>query len=75
LFESNRQFRLIPEKIEIASNEIFLPFALSNKTFRAGPPTADNLGIVVCEAPAKPQWCAIRTTVFSWDSDAIPVPH
>ena len=29
-------------------------------------------GIVVCEIPAKPQWCEIRNKVFGWDADAIP---
>src|SRR5437773_11730483 len=28
--------------------------------------TGDRAGIVVCEIPAKQQWCAIRETVFSW---------
>ena len=28
--------------------------------------TGDKPGIVVCEVPAKPQWCEIRTTVFGW---------
>src|SRR5215831_18715418 len=26
--------------------------------------TGDKPGVVVCEIPAKPQWCEIRTTVF-----------
>jgi len=28
--------------------------------------TGDKPGVVVCEIPAQPQWCEIRTTVFSW---------
>ena len=28
--------------------------------------TGDKPGVVVCEVPAQPQWCEIRTTVFSW---------
>jgi hypothetical protein len=28
--------------------------------------TGDKPGIVVCEVPAKPRWCEIRNTVFSW---------
>lgn len=28
--------------------------------------TGDKPGIVVVEVPAKPQWCTIRETVFSW---------
>jgi hypothetical protein len=28
--------------------------------------TGDKAGIVVCEIPAKQQWCSIRETVFSW---------
>ena len=28
--------------------------------------TGDKPGVVVCEVPAKPQWCEIRTTVFSY---------
>jgi hypothetical protein len=35
-------------------------------------PTGDKPGIVVCEAPAKPQWCEIRTTVFSWTRTRFP---
>src|SRR5215470_4657799 len=27
--------------------------------------TGDKPGVVVCEIPAQPQWCEIRTTVFS----------
>jgi hypothetical protein len=30
-------------------------------------------GIVVCEVPAKPQWCEIRTTVFSWTRTRFPL--
>ena len=29
-------------------------------------------GIVVCELPAKPQWCQIRNTVFSWTRTRFP---
>ena len=32
----------------------------------------DKQGIVVCEVPAKPQWCEIRTTVFSWTHTRFP---
>ena len=28
-------------------------------------------GIVICEIPAKPQWCEIRNKVFGWDANAI----
>jgi|SRR5262245_48122821 len=28
--------------------------------------TGDKPGAVVVEIPAKPQWCEIRTTIFSW---------
>jgi hypothetical protein len=28
--------------------------------------TGDKPGIVVCEVPAKLQWCDIRNAVFSW---------
>jgi hypothetical protein len=34
--------------------------------------TGDKPGIVVCEIPAKPQWCEIRTTVFSWTRTRFP---
>jgi hypothetical protein len=34
--------------------------------------TGDKPGIVVCEIPAKPQWCEIRTTVFSWTHTRFP---
>jgi hypothetical protein len=28
---------------------------------------------IVCEVPAKPQWCEIRTTVFSWTATRFPL--
>jgi hypothetical protein len=28
---------------------------------------------VVCEVPAKPQWCEIRTTVFGWTRTRFPL--
>jgi len=34
--------------------------------------TGDKPGIVVCEIPAKPQWCEIRNTVFSWARTRFP---
>jgi hypothetical protein len=34
--------------------------------------TGDNPGIVVCEVPAKPQWCSIREKVFSWTRTRFP---
>ena len=30
--------------------------------------TGDKPGVVVCEMPAGPQWCEIRTTVFAFAS-------
>ena len=36
-------------------------------------PTGDKPGVVVCEVPAKPQWCEIRTTVFSWTRTRFPL--
>jgi hypothetical protein len=35
--------------------------------------TGDKQGIVVCEIPAKPEWCAIRKTVFSWTPTRFPL--
>jgi hypothetical protein len=35
--------------------------------------TGDKPGIVVAEVPAKPQWCGIRTTVFSWTRTRFPL--
>ena len=35
-------------------------------------PTGDKPGIVVVEVPAKPQWCEIRNTVFSWTPTRFP---
>src|SRR5947207_15554352 len=35
-------------------------------------PTGDKAGIVVCEIPAKQQWCSIRETVFSWTTTRFP---
>jgi hypothetical protein len=34
--------------------------------------TGDKPGIVVCEVPAKPLWCEIRNTVFSWTPTKFP---
>src|SRR5215510_7643227 len=35
--------------------------------------TGDKAGVVVCEIPAQPQWCEIRTTVFSWTPTRFPL--
>jgi hypothetical protein len=35
--------------------------------------TGDKPGIVVCEVPAKPQWCELRTTVFGWTRTRFPL--
>jgi len=35
--------------------------------------TGDKLGTVVVEIPAKPQWCEIRKTVFSWTRTRFPL--
>jgi hypothetical protein len=32
----------------------------------------DKPGIVVCEVPAKPLWCSLRETVFSWTHTRFP---
>jgi hypothetical protein len=34
--------------------------------------TGDKPRIVVVDVPAKPQWCEIRTTVFSWTPTRFP---
>jgi hypothetical protein len=34
--------------------------------------TGDKPGIVVVEIPEKPQWCEIRSTVFSWTRTRFP---
>ena len=34
--------------------------------------TGDKQGIVVVEIPLGPQWCNIRTTVFSWSPTRFP---
>ena len=34
--------------------------------------TGDKPGIIVAEIPAKPQWCELRTTVFSWTHPTFP---
>jgi hypothetical protein len=34
--------------------------------------TGDKPGIVVCEVPAKPYWCPIRQTVFSFTATRFP---
>jgi hypothetical protein len=35
--------------------------------------TGNKPGGVVCEVPAKPQWCEIRQTVFSWTRTRFPL--
>ena len=35
--------------------------------------TGDKPGVVVVEVPAKPQWCEIRQTVFSWTRTRFPL--
>ena len=35
--------------------------------------TGDKPGIVVCEVPAKPKWCDVRTTVFGWTRTRFPL--
>jgi hypothetical protein len=35
--------------------------------------TGDKPGIVVVEIPAKPYWCSIRNTVFSWTRTRFPL--
>jgi hypothetical protein len=34
--------------------------------------TGDKPGIIVCEVPAKPQWCEIRKMVFDWTQTRFP---
>jgi len=34
--------------------------------------TGDKAGIVVCQIPAKQQWCSLRETVFSWTTTRFP---
>src|SRR4030095_2975853 len=38
-----------------------------------GDATDPKPGIVVCEVPAGPTWCEIRTTVFSWTRTRFPL--
>jgi hypothetical protein len=35
--------------------------------------TGNKLGMVVCEIPAKSQWCEVRQTVFSWTRTRFPL--
>jgi hypothetical protein len=34
--------------------------------------SGDKPGVVVCEIPAQPQWCEIRTTIFKWTPTRFP---
>src|SRR6266516_854198 len=34
--------------------------------------TGDKQGVVVCEVPAKPQWCELRKRGFSWTHTRFP---
>jgi hypothetical protein len=35
--------------------------------------TGNKAGIVVCEVPAKPQWCQVLQTVFGWTRTRFPL--
>ena len=35
--------------------------------------TGNKPGIIICEVPAKPQWCEIRKTIFSWMRTRFPL--
>jgi len=35
--------------------------------------TGNKPGIIICEVPAKPQWCEIRKTIFSWTRTRFPL--
>jgi hypothetical protein len=54
--------RVVAVKVEMDGN---LHVALAEAT-------GDKPGIVVCEIPAKQQWCSIRETVFSWTTTRFP---
>jgi hypothetical protein len=54
--------RVIAVKVEADGD---LHIALSDAT-------GDKPGTVVCGVPVKPQWCDIRTTVFSWTHTRFP---
>jgi hypothetical protein len=43
-----------------------------SRSFALQDTTGDKVGIVVCEIPAKQQWCSIRETVFSWTTTRFP---
>jgi hypothetical protein len=44
--------------------------AIFTSRFKMRP--GDKQGIVVVEIPAKPLWCSIRETVFSWTATRFP---
>jgi hypothetical protein len=35
--------------------------------------TGDKPGIVVCEVLARPQWCEVRQTIFTWTRTRFPL--
>ena len=37
--------------------------------------TGDKPGVVVCEIPAQPQWCEIRTSRFELDTNTVSFSH
>ena len=37
--------------------------------------TGDKPGVVVCEIPAQPQWCEIRTGRFELDTNTVSFSH
>src|SRR6266699_3548831 len=54
--------RIVAAKVEVDGD---LHLALQDAA-------GDKAGIVVCEIPAKQQWCSIRETVFSWTPTRFP---
>jgi hypothetical protein len=62
----NRWFALTGRVVELkVEEEGDLHIALDDAT-------GDKPGVVVCEIPAQPEWCEIRTTVFSWTHTRFP---
>jgi hypothetical protein len=62
------------ETLPMTRSTFTIGIALFCSTVAFGAPraTGNKRGIVVVEVPAKPQWCEIRNTVFSWTPTRFP---
>ena len=63
-FDDGREAYARVVAVEVAGSDLHIALADA---------TGDKQGIVVCEVPAKPQWCDVRKTVFGWTRTRFPL--